>query len=118
MIEEFCEGLDMLEKEKRILMRKMDRSSRATNPNKYYPERTIKQGNKEKWIRSKRYWKLLFQLKEIMHKIPAKRKMMHNKQANKVVEMGNDIYCEKTNFKGLQKTKLRRRIGCKAPSIF
>jgi hypothetical protein len=55
MIEEFCEGLDMLEKEKRILLRKMDRSRRATNPNKYHPNGTIKQGNKEKWIRSKHY---------------------------------------------------------------
>lgn len=34
---------DMLEKEKRILMRKMDRSRRVTNPNKYNPDGTIKQ---------------------------------------------------------------------------
>ena len=52
----------MLEKEKRILMRKMDRSRRVTNPNKYNPDGTIKQGNKEKWIRSKRFWELLFEL--------------------------------------------------------
>ena len=52
-IEEFCEGLDMFEKEKRILLRAMDRSRRATNPSKYNVDRTIKKGNKHKWIRSK-----------------------------------------------------------------
>ena len=69
MIEEFCEGLDMLEKEKRMILRKMDRSRRATNPNKYNSDGTIKKGNKDKWIRSKRYWKRLFELKEICRKL-------------------------------------------------
>lgn len=118
IIEEFCEGLDMLEKEKRILLRKMDRSRRATNPNKYNPNGTIKKGNKEKWRRSNRYWKRLFELKEICRKIVAKRNIMHNKQANKVLEMGNDIYCERMNFKGLQKTRFGKRIGYKAASMF
>ena len=59
MIEEFCEGLDMLEKEKRMILRKMDRSRRATNHNKYNDDGTIKKGNKDKWIRSKRYWKYI-----------------------------------------------------------
>jgi len=41
MIEEFCVGLDMLEKEKRMILRKMDRSRRATNHNKYNADGTI-----------------------------------------------------------------------------
>ena len=118
MIEEFCEGLDMLEKEKRMILRKMDRSRRATNPNKYNADGTIKKGNKDKWIRSKRYWKILFELKEICRKLAAKRKLMHNQMANKVLAMGNEIYCEKMNYKGLQKTKFGKRIGYKAPSLF
>ena len=65
MIEEFCEGLDMLEKEKRNIQRKMDRSRRATNHNKYNDDGTIKKGNKDKWIRSKQY---PFELKEICSK--------------------------------------------------
>ena len=74
MIEEFCEGLDMLEKEKRLILRKMDRSRRATNHHKYNDDGTFKKGNKDKWIRSKRYWKNLFELKEICRKLAAKRK--------------------------------------------
>ena len=118
MIEEFCEGLDMLEKEKRLILRKMDRSRRLSNSNKYNMDGTIKKRNKEQWIRSKRYWKLLFQLKEIHRKLAAKRKIMHNQMANQVLAMGNVIYCEKMNYKGLQKTKFGKRIGYKAPSKF
>ncbi|MBM7652583.1 transposase [Neobacillus cucumis] len=118
IIEEFCEGLDMLEKEKRLILRKMDRSRRATNPNKYHENGTIKKGNRDKWIRSKRYWKLLFNLKEICYKIAAVRKIMHNKLANTILKMGNKVFCEKMNYKGLQKTKFGKRIGYKAPSMF
>ena len=66
----------------------MDRSRRATNHNKYNDDGTIKKGNKDKWIRSKRYWKLLFELKEICRKLAAKRKLMHNQMANKVLAYG------------------------------
>ena len=117
-IEEFCEGLDMSENEKWLILRKMDRSRRATNPHKYNKDGTIKKGNKEKWIRSNRYWNLLFELKEICRKIAAKRKIMHNMLANQVLRMGNVIYCEKMGYKGLQKTKFGKRIGYKAPSSF
>ncbi|EKN65446.1 IS transposase [Neobacillus bataviensis LMG 21833] len=117
-IEEFCEGLDMLVKEKRLILRKMDRSRRATNPNKFNPDRTIKKRNTGKWIRSKRYWKLLFELKEICRKLAAVRRIMHNKSANQILKMGNVVYCEKMNYKGLQKTKFGKRIGYKAPSMF
>ncbi|MFZ0445779.1 MAG: transposase, partial [Bacillus sp. (in: firmicutes)] len=66
-------GLDMLEKEKRMILRKMDRSRRASNHNKYIGDGTIKKGNKERWIQSKRYWKLLFELKETCRKLAEKR---------------------------------------------
>ncbi|MBM7654487.1 transposase [Neobacillus cucumis] len=118
IIEEFCESLDMLEKEKRLILRKMDRSRRATNPNKYHENGTIKKGNRDKWLRSKRYWKLFINLKEICRKIAAVRKIMHNKLANTILKMGNKVFCEKMNYKGLQKTNFGKRIGYKAPSMF
>jgi hypothetical protein len=118
LIQEFCEGLDMLEKEKRRILRKMNRSRMATNPNKYNLDGTIQAGNKDKWNRSKRYWKLLFELKEINRKLAAVRKIMHNKLANQILEMGNTLFCEKMNYKGLQKTKFGKRMGYKAPSMF
>ncbi|MCM3727662.1 transposase [Neobacillus cucumis] len=118
MIEEFCDGLEMMEKEKRRIFRKMDRSRRATNPNRYNENGTTKKGNRDKWIRSKHYWKQLFKLKEICRKIASVRKIMHNKLANTILNMGNQVYCEKMNYKGLQKTKFGKRIGYKAPSMF
>ncbi|WP_342043386.1 transposase [Bacillus sp. OTU2372] len=118
MIEEFCEGLDMLEKEKRRIFRKMDRPRRATNPNKYNENGTIKRGNRDKWICSKHYWKQLFKLKENCRKIASVRKIMHNKLANTILKMGNQVYFEKMNYKELQKTKFGKRIGYKAPSMF
>ncbi|MBT2722608.1 transposase [Bacillus sp. ISL-46] len=117
IIEEFCEGLDMLEKKKRLILRKMDRSRRATNPNKYNPNGTIKKENRD-MVRSKRYWDLLLELKEIGRKIAAIRKIMHNRMANHVLKMGNTIFCEKMNYKGLQKARYGKRIGYKAPSLF
>ena len=60
----------------------------------------------------------MFELKEIYRKLAAKKKLMHNHIANKVLDMGNEIYCEKMNYKGLQKTKFGKRIGYKAPSSF
>ena len=117
-IQEFCEGLNQLANEKRLILRKMDRSRRATNPNKYNEDGTIKKGNKDKWIRSKRYWKLLLELKEICRKIAAVRKIMHNKLANDVLKMGNHVLVEKMNYAGLKKTRFGKQIGYKAPSMF
>ena len=55
---EFCNGLDNLDKTKRKIQRKMDRSKRATNPNKFNENGTIKKGNKDKWIFSNHYKRL------------------------------------------------------------
>ncbi|WP_145930271.1 transposase [Siminovitchia fortis] len=117
-VQEFCKGLDELDRERRILLRRMDRSRRATNPNKFNDNGTFKKGNKDKWIRSKRYWKTLYELKEICRKIAAVRKMMHNKLANEILSEGNEVYAEWMNYKGLHKTRLGKRMGIKAPAAF
>ena len=46
---EFCNGLDNFNKVKRKLQRKMDRSRRKTNPNKFNENKTLKKRNKVKW---------------------------------------------------------------------
>ena len=35
---------------------------------------------------------------------------MHNMLANKVLRMGNIIYCEKMGYKGLQKQSLEKEL--------
>ena len=115
---EFCNNLDNLAKVRRKLQRKMARSKRATNPNKFEENGTLKKGNKAKWLFSKRYKKLRSQLKEIQRKIAAKRKLEHEKLANTILEQGNVIKVETMNYKGLQKGRFGKRIGLKAPSMF
>lgn len=92
-----------IEKEKRYLQRKLDRSRRANNPNKYNLDGTIKKGNKEKWVRSKNYLKTLAKYKEIHNKMARKRKQDHEKMANYILTLGDEIKVETMNFKGLMK---------------
>ncbi len=115
---EFCKDIVPMDKEKRRLQRKMDRSRRATNPNKFKENGTINKENKEKWIFSNHYKKIKSQVKEIQRKIASKRKIEHEKLSNTILEQGNIIKVETMNYKGLQKGKFGKRLGIKAPSMF
>lgn len=132
---ELAPSIEKMEKKKRILMRKLDRSRRATNPNKYNEDGTIKKGNREKWVRSNNYMEILYQYKEIQRKQTAKRKQDHEQLANYVLSLGDDVKVETMNFKGLAKrakeTKISEKtgkfqrkkrfgksIGNKAPAMF
>lgn len=117
-IVEFCENVVQLDKEKRKLQRKMDRSMRSTNPNKFNENKTVKKGDKSKWYFSNNYRKLRFELKDMERKIAAIRRIEHNKEANRVLSKGDKVYSEKMNYKGLQKGLFGKRIGLKAPSSF
>jgi len=132
---ELCPEVNNIGKEKKVLQRKLDRQRRANNPNKYNENGTIKKGNKEKWIKSKHYINTQNKLKELHRKQADIRKQSHNKLANYIVSLGNKVYVETMNYKGLQarskettineKTKRfnkKRRFGKslanKAPSMF
>jgi len=100
---ELAPEVNNIEKEKRVLQRKMDRSRRNMNPNKYNENRTIKKGNKDKWIKSKHYIKTQNKLKELHKKQKEIRKQSHNKLTNYILTLGNNIKVETMNYKGLQK---------------
>lgn len=135
LLNELAPNLQKLENEKRLLQRKLDRSSRSLNPSKYNENGTINRKNKDKWIRSNTYFKSLYKLKEISRKQQALRKQSHNMMTNELLTLGNEFYVETMNFKGLQKrvkeTKIspktgkfqrKKRFGKsiahKAPSLF
>mgnify|MGYP006873036963 CR=1 FL=1 len=115
------------------LMRKMDRSRRATNVDNYNADGTISKG-KHKWKRSKHYQKTLDKLKEIYRKQRQIRKYQHECLANLVISLGDKVYVEKMNFAALSKKskkveknekgkyKRRRRFGKsianRAPAMF
>jgi hypothetical protein len=99
-----AEKVQNIEAEKRRLLRKLDRSRRATNPNNFNEDGTIrKQGNKKvKWTRSKSYMRALFKIKELQRKQAAIRKLEHEKLANDILKTGDRFFVEKMDFKALQ----------------
>lgn len=99
---ELAPEINNIEKEKRRLQRKLDRSRRVTNPNKYNEDGTINTKDKSKWIKSKNYIKTQIQLREIQRKQAIIREESHNKLANYIISLGNDIKVETMNYKGLQ----------------
>jgi len=124
-----------IEDKKRILQRKMDRSRRKMNPNKYNNNGTIKKGNKDKWIKSNKYTNTQMELKELQRKQKEIRKQSHNRLANYVLTLGNDIIVETMSYKGLQaraknttinkktgkinkKKRFGKSLANKAPSMF
>ena len=132
---ELADRIQNIEDQKRTILRRMDRSRRATNPDNYNENGTIKkQGNKKvKWNKSNHYIKYQNALKELYRKQADIRKYQHECLANYIISLGNKIYVEKMNFAGLQrrakntekndkgKFKRKKRFGKslanKAPSM-
>ena len=100
---ELADRVQNIENQKQKLLRKMDRSRRATNPNNYHEDGTIKkQGNKKVvWKKSNHYMKYQNELKELYRKQADIRKYQHECLANYIVSLGNKVYVEKMNFVGL-----------------
>ena len=132
---ELADRVQNIENQKQKLLRKMDRSRRATNPNNYNEDGTIKkQGNKKViWNKSNHYMKYQNELKELYRKQADIRKYQHESLANYIISLGNKVYVEKMNFAGLSrraknteknakgKFKRKKRFGKsianKAPSM-
>ena len=131
---ELASEIGNIDREKRILSRKLDRQRRANNTDKYNDDGTIKR-NQLKWNNSKRYLKTKNELAEIQRKLADIRKQSHNKLANYILSLGNKVYVEEMNFKGLKsrskkttvnkktgkinkKKRFGKSIGNKAPSMF
>ena len=123
------------------LQRYMDNSRRATNPENFNPDGTIKKGividgvrHKLKWTFSKRYMKARDEVAELMRLERVKRKLHHQKLANEILSMGNDFRVnvypfakaakrsteDKTTKKGTPASKKRagKSIEENAPSLF
>ena len=98
-----------IEDEKRRLLRKMDRSRRATNSENYNEDGTVrKQGNKKVfWNKSNHYVKYQNQLKELYRKQADVRKYQHECLANYILFLGNNVYVEQMNFAELQKKETK-----------
>lgn len=102
---ELADKVQNIENQKRRLLRKMDRSRRATNPDNYNKDGTIKRNSNKKivWNKSNHYIKYQDELKELYRKQSDVRKYQHECLANQIIELGDTIYVEKMNFSGLTK---------------
>ena len=123
-----------IDKQLRLLQRKMDRSKRSINPNKYNTNGTINTKNKDKWIFSNHYIKIRNIRKELYRKQREIRKQLHCKLINYLLSLGDTFYVETMNYKGLQrrskkttkddkgkynkKKRFGKSLGNKAPSMF
>lgn len=132
---ELADKVQNIENQKQNLLRKMDRSRRATNPDNYNEDGTIKKQDNKKviWNKSNHYIKHQNELKELYRKQADIRKYQHECLANYITSLGNKVYVEKMNFAGLQrrakntekndrgKFKRKKRFGKslanKAPSM-
>ena len=131
---ELAGGIKRNHKEKTALMRKMDRSRRAANPQNYNPDGTVKRGVKLRWSKTKHYLRMEGRIRELERKNADIRKYEHICMANHILSLGNEIYIEDMNFKGLQaraketkidkkgrfakKKRFGRSLANRAPSMF
>ena len=100
----FVLGEDVVAVERKIarLQRAMECSKRATNPDNFNPDGTVKKG-RFKWRFSKNYKHLRFQKRVLESRYAASLKQSHERQANRVLEQGDEVFVENMCFKGLQR---------------
>ena len=94
--------LDNHKKEIRRLQRAMDRSRRATNPDNYNEDGTVKRG-KRTWTYSNNYKRLRHKLNKIHRKLRINRSISHEILANFIISLGTDVRVETLNIQGWQK---------------
>ena len=116
LLEELAPKAKDYDKEIADIQRHMDNSKRASNPQNYNKNGTIKKGKKT-WTYSKTYYKLLWKLKATYRKKSAYIKQSHNILAKKIIANCNVIYTEKMNFKALAKKSKETKRQEKVSSI-
>jgi len=126
----FCEEIDPVVKQKRLIQRKMQRSLRANNPDNYEPDelkknangKTIRKLGKVKkgpktWVRSKRYLALKDELAKADRKIRETRDKLQGELANEILRQGSLVRTEKLSYKSFQRN-FGRSVRDRAPGMF
>ena len=107
---EEANNLKHLERQLKILQRKMDRSRRSTNPDCFNSDGTYKKGTKIK-VKSRNYKKILKQFREINRKLSCIKKYEIGRDVNIIRSLGDQIYGEHMNFQGLAKRSKNTTIN-------
>ena len=95
-------SIQHVERQEALILRAMERSRRAMNPNNYNENGTIKKGHKQ-WIFSKRYQKLRQRHQELCRIAAENRALAIREQVNHLRTLGDCFITEPPNAKKLQK---------------
>ena len=95
-------SIQHVERQEALILRAMERSRRAMNPNNYNENGTIKKGHKQ-WIFSKRYQKLRQRHQELCRIAAENRALAIREQTNHLRTLGDCFITEPPNAKKLQK---------------
>lgn len=115
-LKQFASELELDAARIRRLQRKMDRSRRATNPNNFNPNGTLKKGSKP-WNSSKTYLKTRNSKANLERKLTAHRRSLHGELVNDILKTGDVIKLEKLSYKAFQKL-FGKSVGKRAPGMF
>lgn len=88
---------------KKHLLRGMDRSRKATNPDRFHPDGTYKRGSHDRWKKSKHYFRMERELKELYRREAATRLYANRELANHMRSLGDVLITEPSNSKALAK---------------
>ena len=112
------------------LQKSMDRSKRDMNPEKFNPDGTINQANKDRWIWSASCLKKRNRMKSLYRKKAAYIKESHEKLCNILIQDNHVFYVEQMSFAGLarrakqtkkpngKKKRFGRSMNNRAPASF
>ena len=131
---ELADGVENIERKKRLIQRKLDRSRRATNPDNYNADGTIKRGVKLNWVKSKAYLRSQQELAFLQHRQAGIRKRQHIELANHLLSLGDRFFVEKMEWPALtrraketeisektgrykRKKRFGKSVGNKAPAM-
>lgn len=115
-LSQFCDEVVKPWKEIRREQRAQDRSRRASNPDNYNEDGTIKKGSR-KWHRSNRYRRRQARIAECERMLAATRKKQHGRLCNKILSIGNNIKTENLSYKSFQRN-YGRSVSVRAPGMF
>lgn len=127
---QFCEALQINQKEIRRLQRQIARQRRANNPANYEPDRwqyrpgqkaKLKKGPLKKgpkvWLRSNKQKRLEVRLAELYRRQTAHRKSLHGQLVNQIVSSCDTVKLQKLSYKAFQ-MMFGRSVGLRAPGMF
>ena len=100
------------ERKERLYYRAMDRSRRATNPQNYNPDGTIKKGKKT-WKYSDRYKKLKAKHTELCRINAVNKQIAINEDANYLRSLGDTFVTEPKNASKLMKRAKKTTVNSK-----